>query len=112
MKIAIATTDGLNMSSSYEEARGFLIIKENFNEIVHEELRWKPGLEKTDFNRDYLMISACSQLVVREISVAAKQFFMDKGIAVFVTKEDIITNVILHFLEKHYREASNTCCCP
>ena len=112
MKIAISTNDGLRMAPAFEISDGFLILTLEFGEIVEEDIRWKQESGHGN-NREILsQLSDCSVIVVREISESFIQFFRNKSVDVFRTEEEIITNVIVHYLEHQYREASDHCCCP
>ena len=112
MKIAISTNDGLRMAPSFEISDGFLILTIEFGEIVEEDIRWKQDSAKMNISETVSQLSDCSVIVVREISEPGIQFFRNKSIDVFRTEEEIITNVIVHYMEHQYREASDHCCCP
>jgi predicted Fe-Mo cluster-binding NifX family protein len=112
MKIAISTNDGLMTAPNFETSDGFLILTLIGGEIVKEEIRRKNKPALDDFDQVFSQLSDCSSVIVREISESSQQIFMDKSTPVIRTKEEIITNVIVHYLEHEYREASNTCCCP
>jgi predicted Fe-Mo cluster-binding NifX family protein len=112
MKIAISTNDGIRMAPAFEISDGFLILTIEFGEIVEEDIRWKQGSGKVNVGEILSQISDCSVIVVREISESSMQFLRNKSIDVFRTTEEIITNVIVHYLEHQYREASDHCCCP
>ena len=112
MKIALSTKDGLIMGSSFENSNGFLVITEAFSEIIDEELRLLPATTSSNINELISLIPDCEQLIVRHICKSARQQLEEKGKAVILTSEDIITNVIFHYLDQNIREAADTCCCP
>jgi predicted Fe-Mo cluster-binding NifX family protein len=112
MKIAISTNNGIRMAPAFETSRGFMVLTLKLGEIVEEEMRpfRNPGNEVSG---DLIsQVSDCSTVIVRNITENSMQFLCENKIAVHRTKEEIITNVIVHYLEHQYREASNTCTCP
>ena len=112
MKIAIPTNDGLRIAPAFDTSDGFLILTLVLGEIVDEEIRPKHNSGLVDLDQAFSQLSDCSLVVVREISESSARFFQNKNIPVIRTEEEIITNIIVHYLEHEYQEASNTCCCP
>jgi predicted Fe-Mo cluster-binding NifX family protein len=112
MKIAISTNDGLMMAPSFENSEKFLVLNVVLGEIIKEEIRWKREPDKWTVEDIAAFLSDCSQVVVRRISESSSLLLSDKGIRVIRTNEEIITNIIVHYLEHEYREASDHCCCP
>jgi predicted Fe-Mo cluster-binding NifX family protein len=112
MKIAISTNDGIRMAPALETSDGFMILTLMLGEIVEEEIRSFHNPGKEDSGDVFSQVSDCSMVIVQNITESSMQSLCEKNIAVFRTKEEIITNVIVHYLEHQYREASNTCTCP
>jgi predicted Fe-Mo cluster-binding NifX family protein len=112
MKIAISTNDGLMMAPVFETCESFLILTIILGEIIEEEVRWRHEPGKMNLEEIFSQLSDCSLIIAGEISESSMRFSRDKSIPVIRTKEKIVTNVIVHYLEHQYREASDTCCCP
>jgi predicted Fe-Mo cluster-binding NifX family protein len=112
MKIAISTNDGLMIAPAFENSDGFLILTLTGGEIIKEEIRRNSQPGPVEIQRAFSQVSDCSVIIAREISESSAQFFKNKSIPIIRTKEEIITNILVHYLENEYREASNTCCCP
>jgi predicted Fe-Mo cluster-binding NifX family protein len=112
MKIAISTNDGLSMAPDFEHSERFLIMTIVLGEIVDQEMRHSHGSGKAHLEKTVTALSDCSGLIVRNISDASAQFLTDNGIPVISPEAEIITNVIVKYLERGYRVASDTCCCP
>jgi predicted Fe-Mo cluster-binding NifX family protein len=112
MKIAISTNDGLMIAPAFESSDGFLILTLIGGEIVKEEIRRNSQPGPVEIEKAFSQVSDCSLIIAREISESSAHFFKNKNIPVIRTEEEIITNIIVHYLEHEYREASNTCCCP
>jgi predicted Fe-Mo cluster-binding NifX family protein len=112
MKIAIPTNDSLMIASSFETCDEFLILTIMLGEIVEEEIRQRQEPGKIDLYQTFPQLLDCSLIVVREISEPSTKYFRSKGIRIMKTEEEIITSIVVHYLEHEYRDASNTCCCP
>jgi predicted Fe-Mo cluster-binding NifX family protein len=112
MKIAIPTKDGLMIAPAFETADEFLILTIVLGEIVEEEIRRRQEPGKIDLDQTFSQLLDCSLIVIREISESSANYFRSRSIRIMRTEEEIITSIIVHYLEHEYRDASNTCCCP
>jgi predicted Fe-Mo cluster-binding NifX family protein len=112
MKIAIPTNDCLMIAPVFETSDEFLILTIMLGEIVEEEIRQRQEPGKIDPDQIFPQLLDCSLIVVREISESSAQYFRSKSIRIMRTEEEIITSIVVHYLEHEYRDASNTCCCP
>jgi hypothetical protein len=113
MKIAIPTNDGLSVSPNFKQARGFLILTLELGEIIREDLKWKtnkdiPGIDGGHLNP----INDCQAVMVHDNDPAFFGVSTDIGKEIIRTRESIITNACMHFLENTFRNEANTCCCP
>ena len=113
MKLAIPTDEGLKISRDFKKAKGFLILTVKLGAIAEEEMKWNPAKEP-EMSRETLasMIKGCSILIVRTMDPNYCEELKEKSIECILTKEDIITNIMVHYLENEFRKASDTCCCP
>jgi predicted Fe-Mo cluster-binding NifX family protein len=112
MKIAVSTNDGLHVAPDFEGARGFLFFTVALGEITHQE--WCPSARPGNLpvEEKVSALSDCSGIIVRNIQSSSSRLLQDHGIPVIRSGGEIITNVIVQYLEREYRSASNTCCCP
>jgi predicted Fe-Mo cluster-binding NifX family protein len=113
MKLAIPTDEGLKISTDFRKAKGFLILTVKLGAISEEEMKWNPAGEQ-EISRETLAsrIKGCSVLIVRAMDPEYCMELKENFIECILTKEDIITNIMVHYLENEFRKASDTCCCP
>jgi len=113
MKIAIPTVDGIRVARKFEHAKGFLVLTVITGEIQDEELRWNSQNDVPSSDDNLLdTVSDCSLVIVNEGSQGFLELLESKLIPFIHTREDIITNIIIHYLENECRKESNTLCCP
>jgi predicted Fe-Mo cluster-binding NifX family protein len=113
MKAAIPTNDGILMAGSFEQAKGFLIFDIKVGQIVKEELVWNKTAYVPDSPEAFINpISGCSATFANTISDNLRSVILKNGIDLISSKDDIITNVILHYLENEVKQEANYCCCP
>ncbi len=99
------------MASDMYRAKSFLVLTIKLGEITEEEFRenqagtWEPGTLAARLN-------GCSALIVREIDPIYCTELREYSIECIQTPEHIITNIVVRFLEREYRRASDSCCCP
>jgi len=113
MKAAIPTNDGIMMAGSFEQAKGFLIFDIEFGKVTKEEVVWS----KTDYAAEapegfLAPISDCSAAFAGKITESLYSVLQKRGISLIKSKDDIITNVIVHYLENELKQAADYCCCP
>ena len=113
MKAAIPTNDGIMMATSFEQAKGFLIVNIELGEVVKEELILNKAGYTADSPEGYLtQINDCSAVFADAITGSLKSLLNNKGITLIQSKDSIITNVIVHYLEREVGKAADYCCCP
>lgn len=113
MKTAIPTNDGIMVASSFELAKGFLVLTIELGQVVKEELIWNKAGYITESPDSYLNpINDCSTVLVETISDTLKMVLNRKGVTLIQSSDSIITNAILHYLENEVRKAADYCCCP
>ncbi len=113
MKIAIPTDDGLKISPDFRKAKGFLILTVKFGELTDETMQWDASGEP-ELSPEGLLagIRGCSVLIVKKIDDLFCRILGDNAVECIITKEEIITNILVRYLENEFRKASDTCCCP
>lgn len=112
MKAAIPTNDGLIMSSSFEDAKGFLILSIELGKVIKEEMIGsKPGRDSTAGNI-FNLLQDCTAVFTGNITDASKSILEKKNISVIASHDSIITNVIMNYLEHEVGKIADTCCCP
>jgi predicted Fe-Mo cluster-binding NifX family protein len=113
MKIAIPTDDGIMLSASVKNPKGYLIFTIKGGEILNEELRWNKlsDVLTPEFGELHNLMD-CSRIIVNFASEKIQQFFISNQIEVILTKEVIITRAIMEFLNKTLLRESNTSCSP
>ncbi len=113
MKIAIPTNDGLTLSSTFGQARGFLILSVELGEIIQEEMRWNK-LSDILCSPDGLLdpIKDCEVIMTKNVGPSMTKHIAAQNKEIILTGETFITNAYVHFLENRYRQEANTCCCP
>jgi hypothetical protein len=112
MKIAIPTNDGLTLNPQFGQAKGFLILTLELGEITAEEMKWNTsgGICATD---DFLgPITDCGAVLVNNISPAFSNLIFGQNKDIIHTKESIITNACIHYIQNDLSRETNTCCCP
>lgn len=113
MKAAIPTNDGLKMAPSFELAKGFLILNIELGRVVNEELVWKSISNRLTNPVDPMtLLSGCSTLITDQISEQNMAGLSSNGITLVQSKDNIITNSIVHYLEHEISNATDHCCCP
>ena len=113
MKAAIPTNDGIIMANSFEQAKGFLILNIELGQVVKEELIWNKAGYITDSPEGFLVpVKECSAVFADSITDSLKTILKTKGIDLIQSKDSIITNVIIHYLEHEAGKAADYCCCP
>ncbi len=99
------------MASDLYRAKSFLVLTIKLGEITEEELRenpagtWEPGMLPA-------RLKGCAALIVREIDPIYCLELREHSIDCIQTPEEIITNIVVRFLDREYRKASDSCCCP
>jgi predicted Fe-Mo cluster-binding NifX family protein len=112
MKGAIPTNDGIIMAPSMDEARGYLIFDVEKGKLTNVEMVWKQtSLDSTTENM-IKPITGCKMAFAGMFSDRTKDLLLKKGIAPVCTGDEIITNVIVHYIENELRHTSDYCCCP
>jgi hypothetical protein len=112
MKFAIPTNDGINVASDFTSAKGCLIVTLVLGEIVKEDLRWRDPSSGLDTHQICSAVEDCTLVIIRDPDPGTRKMFDERNMTVIATKDGIITNAIVHYLEHEHLEASNTCCCP
>jgi predicted Fe-Mo cluster-binding NifX family protein len=113
MKAAIPTNDGIMMANYFEQAKGFLIFNIELGKVVKEELIWNKAGYVADSPDGFLApVKECSAVFADSITDSLKTFLNNKGIDLIQSKDSIITNVIIHYLENEVGKAADYCCCP
>ncbi len=112
MKAAIPTNDGLMMASSFEDARGFLVLNIELGKVVKEEMIGsKPG--RSSVAGDVFdLLKDCSAVLAGNITDASKTILEKRHISFIPCRDMIITNVIMNYLEHEAGKVADTCCCP
>jgi len=113
MKIAIPTSDGILVSARPEQTRGFLVATVIAGEILQEVMCWlpQPGnpLHQSEVRK---CIAGCDLVIAEKCDDLVSEISHEANVPVLKSSDEIITNVILHYLENEYRNASNLICCP
>ena len=113
MKAAIPTNDGIMIANSFEQAKGFLIFNIELGQVVKEELIWNKAGYAADSPEGFLIpVKECSTVFADSIPDSLKNILNTKGIDLIQSKDNIITNVIIHYLENEVGKAADHCCCP
>lgn len=113
MKIAVPTDDGIRISASARNPKGYLVFTLKEGEISHEELRWKNPVDPMDTElKAQDILADCSVLIAGISSPDLPGFEPSEKIGVILTGESIITNVIMEYLDVTLLRESNTCCSP
>ncbi|MDP1623533.1 MAG: hypothetical protein Q8M08_14470 [Bacteroidales bacterium] len=113
MKMAIPTNDGLTISSDFGQARGFLVLTIELGEIIQEEMRWNK-LSDILCSPDGLLypITDCQVVMVNNIKSGLEKLVSGQKTEIVHTRESIITNAYIQYLNNTLRKGANTCCCP
>ena len=113
MKIAIPTNDGLTIYPDFGNARGFLVLTVELGEIANEEMRFNPFTTKYFSAPENLnSIHDCQSVILNNIGAGFHGLLHDLNKEIIRTKDTIITNACIHYLENNLRKESQTCCCP
>lgn len=113
MKAAIPTNDGIMMATSFEQAKGFLILNIELGQVVKEELIWNKAGYVADSPDGFLApVKDCSAVFADTITDSLKSLLNNKGISLIQSKDSIITNAIVHYLQHEVSKAADHCCCP
>ena len=112
MKAAIPTNNGLIMASSFEDAKGFLLLNIELGKVIKEEtIGSKPGRNSTAGNV-FDLLKDCNVVLTGSITDASKSILEKKNISIIASHDSIITNVIMNYLEHEVGKIADTCCCP
>lgn len=109
MKVAIPTNDGLTISQEFTQAQGFLVLTMELGRITSEELRWNSPADTPEFPST---VADCDTVLACNIGPATMQLMAERHKEIELTRDPIITNACIHYLEHTLRHASDTCCCP
>jgi predicted Fe-Mo cluster-binding NifX family protein len=113
MKIAIPTEDGLTISRNFSAAREYLVSTIQLGEIVHQEIRInKPGEMIVPVEKTCCNIEDCDKVMIREINPEQMDYLENNKKEIIKTREEIITEALIKFLEFSSHEETNKCCCP
>jgi predicted Fe-Mo cluster-binding NifX family protein len=113
MKIAIPTNDGLTIHPDFGNARGFLVLTVELGAITNEEMRFNPFTTKYFSAPENLdSIRDCQSVILNNINAGFNSLLSDQNKEIIWTKQTIITNACIHYLENNLLKASHTCCCP
>jgi predicted Fe-Mo cluster-binding NifX family protein len=112
MKGAIPTNDGILMASSIDEARGYLIFDVDKGKLTNVEMVWKQTGYQVNTENMIQPIAGCNMAFASRYSDLTKELLLKKGIDPVCSGDEIITNVIVHYIEDELRHASDCCCCP
>jgi len=112
MKAAIPTNDGLMMASSFEDAKGFLILNIELGKVVKEEMIGSLPGRSSSAGDVYDLLQDCSAVLACNITDASKTILEKRHISIIPSRDKIITNVILSYLEHEVGKVADTCCCP
>ena len=113
MKIAIPTNDGLTVASEFMNAGECMVLTVSADKIVNEEIR-RSLQDYTNLSKGQkiMMIDDCEFVVLNEADTVLCDEFSKSGIETVMTKEGIILNVVMEFVNDPHRKESNYCCCP
>jgi predicted Fe-Mo cluster-binding NifX family protein len=113
MRAAIPTNDGIMMAGSFEQAKGFLIFDIELGQVTKEEVVWNKTAYAGETPENYLTpIINCSAAFANNIPEKLCLALQQKGISLINSKDDIITNVIFHYMDNEIKKAADCCCCP
>jgi predicted Fe-Mo cluster-binding NifX family protein len=112
MKAAIPTNDGIRMTPTFEQAKGFLIFDIEMGELANVEMIWN-NVAYNDSRESFLQpLSGCAAAFAGDFNMDLAKVLRQKGIDPICTSDEIITNLIVHYIENDLRKASDCCCCP
>ena len=113
MKAAVPTNDGLMIASSFEEAKGFLILNIEMGKVTGEELVWNQVAYDKKAPQVYLSaLKDCSAVLSLPVNGDLKTTMLSQGISMISSNERIIHNAIVNYLEHEVSRAADYCCCP
>ncbi|MEI8005268.1 MAG: NifB/NifX family molybdenum-iron cluster-binding protein [Bacteroidota bacterium] len=112
MKAAIPTNDGLMMASSFEEARGFLVLNIELGKVIKEEMIGSNAGRSSTAGNVFDLLNDCTAVLTGNITDASKTILENRNISVIASQDSIITNVIMNYLGHEVGKVADTCCCP
>lgn len=112
MKAAIPTDDGLRISNSFEQAKGFLIFDVESGHLKDIELVWNKNKFSDSEDTFLNPLTGCKIAFAHEFDENLRKVLQMKGINPVSSPDDIITNLIVHYLESEIHQESDYCCCP
>jgi predicted Fe-Mo cluster-binding NifX family protein len=113
MKIAIPTSDGLTVAAEFINAKGFMALTLSSDKVIREEIRWSDqAASNPSLAQRVSGINDCDYVILREADAGLCEELAKAHIEALKTKEDIILNVVMEFVNDPHRKESNYCCCP
>jgi predicted Fe-Mo cluster-binding NifX family protein len=85
-KIAIASSDGVNINSHFNQADKFFIYEvtdENFRFIEDREIKKLFTHSESEFDKIINLLSDCNAVFVSRLGVAAANYLLSSGLRVF-----------------------------
>ena len=113
MKIAIPTSDGINIGKNLINTTGYLVFTIQFGEIIEEELR--PILLNDILVNEELFLTPiedCSVIFSGRMNEDLSAVLVNKKKEVVQTNESNITKIVMNYLNTSLVKESNTLCCP
>ncbi len=118
IKIAIPTSDRINISDDLLSCEFFKIIEVECGKITGEIFLQNKQFKAANMNEEANLesvnntLSGCDFIISSLESDELKNYFTGKGKEIAVTTEKILSNVAFSFISELIRKESNTCCCP
>jgi predicted Fe-Mo cluster-binding NifX family protein len=113
MKIAIPTEDGLTISTDFSAVKSFLVFTIQFGEVVSEEMfRRENGSSPVCLFEEKGTLADCEKVIVSDITEEQENSFKKLNKEVIWTKEKIILNVVMNWLQVLLCRDANSCCQP
>lgn len=113
MKIAITTDDGFSINPQFNPTKGFLVSTIQFGEIVEQEMRRNENNELVSSEDSCIKnLLDFDRIIVREIKTNQKNYLQLHKIEVIITKETLVTKVMMQYMQAVMQKESDTCCCP
>lgn len=101
IKIALPTDDGLAIVRQFGYPKGFLVATVLCGKIVRQEMRRNLLSEiLTSEHGMYYNLCDCQVVIVNEIGNCNRIYLQSKKKEVFLTKETMISNALIMYLEK------------
>jgi hypothetical protein len=113
MKIAIPTSDGINIGKNLIDSTSYLIFYVQFGEIIDEEVR--PILFNNILTDEECLLSPiddCSVIISDGMNENIATALIKKKKEVVHTGESNITKIVMNYLNNSLLKESNTLCCP